>query len=326
MARTKIPWATYAWNPVTGCEPISPGCTNCYAKRMASRLKGRCGYPQDEPFRPGTIHTDKMDKPSSWKKPKRVFVCSMGDLFHEAVAFETILEVYNAIPDHHRALVLTKRPARAHEFYQWVYDTTVEYDALEFPFDECWGHIWLGVTVCTQEEADEKIPILLGTPSHHRFVSIEPMLGPVDLRTWFDPFRKLDGVYRKLIKQDMFNLDQVDSLRAKPEIDWVIVGGESGAKARPIHPGWAASIRDQCQSASVPFFFKQWGEWAPRYDPDHPIPEYKTAADILKALNGFQAPPYCKKGNHAAGHLLDGKEYREFPEELLLPGEEPTHA
>src|SRR3990170_4343202 len=161
MANTKIEWATKSWNPITGCTKVSAGCQNCYAKRMAKRLAGRYGYPKDNPFAV-TPHPERLQEPLSWKKPQRIFVCSMGDLFHEAVSFSfvrRVLDIVDSCPQH-TFLFLTKRPERM-EYYPR-------------------RNVWLGVSVENQETEDERIPLLLQPPAAKRFVSYEPALGPVD--------------------------------------------------------------------------------------------------------------------------------------------------
>ena len=170
MADTKIEWADKVWNPVTGCTPISEGCEHCYAERMAKRLAGRFGYPEDEPFRV-TYHEDKLTEPSSWKSPKRVFVCSMADLFHEDVSFDYLYRVFSVMGEcpQHTFMILTKRPERMKAFFDG-------HQILDYI-----PYVWLGVTCENQARADERIPILLQIPAAVRFVSLEPMLGPVDL-------------------------------------------------------------------------------------------------------------------------------------------------
>jgi len=238
MGNTKIEWTDRVWNPVTGCSPVSEGCRNCYAKRMAHRLRGRYGYPKDDPFRV-TFHPGRLDEPLKWKKDSKVFVCSMADLFHENVQFEWIGHVWDAIfnrsfPDriankpYHTFLILTKRPCRVLQFEKWL-----EKDNRNVWYD----NIWLGVSVENQQTADERIPVLLQIPAAKKFVSVEPMLGFVDFQ-W-----------------DIYT----DDIRP----DWVICGAETGPGARPMNPDWARSLRDQCRAAGVPFFFKQMSKKAP---------------------------------------------------------------
>ena len=163
MAKSKIPWTHSVWNPVTGCTPISEGCAHCYAKRMATRLKGRFGYPADDPFRV-TFHPDRLEDPLYWKKPRRIFVCSMGDLFHEDVEDDWIHSVLSVAIStyygYHTYIFLTKRPERMMQFKK--YFTSKRF--------------WIGVTAENQARADQRIPILLQIPAAVRFVSLEPLL------------------------------------------------------------------------------------------------------------------------------------------------------
>lgn len=221
---TKIEWCDETWNPITGCTPISEGCANCYARRMANRLRGRHGYPEDDPFRPGTVHDDKLDQPGKWRKARRVFVCSMGDLFHAQVSGKAINLVWSMVYNwnQHKFLFLTKRPDNLR---RW---TKRKSEGTFWPEDDIWPDwTWLGVTAENQARAEERIPILLDTPAAVRFVSLEPLLGPVDLTPWID------------------------------KLDWVIVGAETGPGARLMARDWARSIHNQCVAAGVPFFFKK---------------------------------------------------------------------
>ena len=214
MAATKIEWTDATWNPVTGCHKISPGCKHCYAERMSKRLHA-AGMPK---YRNGfavvTTHPDALDIPLRWRKPRAIFVNSMSDLFHDAVPDDFIRQVFAVMTQAHwhRYQVLTKRPERLLALNE----------TLLWP-----PQVWLGVSV----ESDRyvgRIDLLRQTDAAVKFLSLEPLLGPL-------PSLNLDG------------------------IDWVIVGGESGPGARPMAREWAADIRDQCLAAGVPFHFKQWG-------------------------------------------------------------------
>ncbi len=242
---TKIQWAEETWNPVVGCSKVSPGCNNCYAERMAKRL---CAMGQENYFpvvNPGGwtgkthLVESALSKPLHWKKPRTIFVCSMGDLFHESISFNDILEVMYIIHrcPQHTFLFLTKRPQRMHEFFT---------DWIPNPF---WIHIdnmqnvWLGVTAENQEQADKRIPILLQIPAAKRFVSIEPMLGPIDLKTeWIEDELQAFGGNGA----NYFN-----------SLGWVICGAESGPNRRDMSLCWVDSLKDQCVNAGVSFFFKQ---------------------------------------------------------------------
>ncbi len=221
MNKTKIEWTDATWNPVTGCTPVSEGCANCYAKRMATRLAGRCGYPKDEPFAV-TLHPDRLDQPLHWKKPRMIFVCSMGDLFHEDVPsclldipFDFVNQVFAiaAMCPQHTFQILTKRPERMLEYLTtWPNPREVEdrRDAVEIRMNsehelshqrywviDTWPlpNIWLGVTCENQAAADERIPLLLQCPAAVRFVSIEPMLEAVDVSPYVGPYSCLNCRY-----------------------------------------------------------------------------------------------------------------------------------
>jgi len=230
---------------------------------MAVRMKGRFGYHYEEPFRV-TFHPDRLDELRKWKKPCRVFVCSMGDLFHEDVVLEMLDMIWRCMARNkqHTFMVLTKRPERLLEWYQFIRATA--------------PNIWLGVTAENQDAANARIPILLQIPAAVRFVSCEPLLGPVD-------FSKIP--FSGFLKKDSTN----------KLIGWVICGGESGPKARPMHPDWARSLRDQCQAADVKFFFKGWGKFG------------HTSQDE----NGHWR--FDKLGKKVTGRLLDGREWNEWP-------------
>jgi len=253
MSYTKIEWTDKTWNPVTGCTPVSEGCANCYAARMAKRLRGRYGYPADDPFRV-TLHHGKLNEPAGWRKPSMVFVCSMGDLFHEDVPDEFIAQVWGRMGafNRHTFQVLTKRPQRmakwlndcgvSDENEDWIVHGPSDYSialARDWPLP----NVWLGTSV-ENEDALWRVGELIRTPAAKWFVNFEPLLGPVD------PEQELGGAD-----------ESRRYLNGWHGIDWIIAGGESGPGARPMHPDWARSLRDQCQAAGVSYFFKQWGEY-----------------------------------------------------------------
>ena len=212
-----IEWTDATWNPVTGCTKISPGCAYCYAEGITLRFK------RGGPYLPGkttiNLHYDRLSAPGKWKVPRRIFVNSMSDLFHEEVPFEFVREVFLSMMDYdqHIYQVLTKRPERMLEYLEWG-------KGPDWP-----DHVWAGVSVENQYWAKRRIPLLAQVPAKVRFLSVEPLLKAVELCT-----------YLKYLQ-------------------WVIVGGESGHRARPMKPEWATSIRDECLADEVPFFFKQWG-------------------------------------------------------------------
>jgi protein gp37 len=267
VSKTRIEWADSVWNPVTGCSPVSEGCENCYAKRMSKRLAGRYGYSKDEPFKV-TLHPDRLGQPLRWKKPRRIFVCSMGDLFHEDVPNEFIDYVFAVMgrSQQHTFILLTKRPERMREYlqagrYQQILNIAYRLKfrpeglgkGIDNPKDmRWWPNVWLGVTAENQQRADERIPILLQIPAAVRFVSVEPMLGVVDLVAALDAAIGIEG------KVEIPAVDGIDNW-----LHWVICGGETGPGARPTHPDWVRNLRYQCQASGVPFFFKSWGEWCP---------------------------------------------------------------
>lgn len=213
---TKIEWAEESWNPVTGCTPISEGCQNCYAKRMATRLKGRYGYPSDDPFRV-TFHPDKLDQLLKWRKPRMIFVCSMGDLFHEDVGLHEIFQVCKVMREakQHTFLLLTKRPRRMLELFG---------SGTPLP------NVWLGVTTENQQRADERIPILLQIPAAKHFISVEPMLGPIDELYEYFQWKQLDGVF---------------------------AGCETGPGRRSAKIQWFRDLKNQCVDNGIPFFLKR---------------------------------------------------------------------
>lgn len=213
MAQSNIEWTNSTWNPVTGCTKISPGCKHCYAERMAQRLQAM-GQPNYANGFTLTLHPNMLEKPLQWKKPQLIFVNSMSDLFHEDVPLEFIQQVFSVMRQAHwhNFQVLTKRSDRVKQINH----------AIEWP-----TNVWMGVSVENQKYT-YRIQDLQQTSARIKFLSLEPLLGPLEA----------------------LNLEQ---------IDWVIVGGESGPGARPIKREWVSSIRDQCVRGRVPFFFKQWG-------------------------------------------------------------------
>ena len=235
---TKIEWADKSWNPITGCTPVSAGCEHCYAKRLAEgRLRGRYGYSQLEPFRVA-IHPTRLKQPCHWRKPCRVFVCSMSDIFHEDVSSQYIDKILHTIwaCQKHTFIVLTKRPELIKEKFYTRFAKHIPRFMETFPAPL--PNLWLGVTVESPKYL-WRIDKLLEIQAAVRFVSFEPLLGPVDLTGLH-----LDRYSQSL--QPYFD-----------RLDWVIVGGETGPGARPMHPDWARQIRDDCVAANVPFFFKQ---------------------------------------------------------------------
>lgn len=316
MTRTTIEWTDETWNPVTGCTKVSRGCKNCYAETIANRKLPRGGFT-DRPFTTVRCHHERLDQPLRMRKPLRIFVNSMSDLFHEDVPFSFIDKVFAIaeLANTHKFQILTKRPARMRQYFH--------------ESRKCWWplpNVWLGVSVEDQATADERIPLLLQTPAAVRFVSYEPALGRIDLSEhlgmwWNQTMNCFEAVGHQ------FNRRGRDGI-AKPGLDWLIAGGESGPNARPAHPDWFRSIRDQCAAAGVAFFFKQWGEWAPRVDRDRDDPDWRAEYTLTErqphryrilnlaggyGFNGERVHMMARSGKRLAGRLLDGREHSEFP-------------
>jgi len=229
---SKIEWTDKTWNPITGCTPCSPGCMHCYAKTMAHRLQAM----GQEKYRNGfdiKFHEASLKEPYFWKTPKKVFVCSMSDLFHEAIEFEVIDRVMKTVVDcqQHTFQMLTKRPKRMKEYFHSRHDKDFEiYRDLE--------NLWIGTTV-ENHDSKGRIEILRSINLGYRFISFEPLLNDVG---------------------------ELDFGGVHCGMHWIIVGGETGVGARPMNPDWARSIRDQCREWNIPFFFK-------KIDGKQPIPE-----------------------------------------------------
>lgn len=318
MGDTKIDWSDKVWNPVSGCTPVSAGCKNCYAKRMAKRLKGM-GTPGYENEFEVTLHLERLNEPLKWKKPRRVFVCSMGDLFHKDVPFEFIEKVFSIIYDspHHTFMILTKRPERMKLFFENPGARPMAFlsTALSIPHN----NLYLGVSVEDQATADERIPLLLQTPAAKRFISYEPALGPI-------AFSETAG--NQVLNPECWGDCACDSLYGydpgcrrnggdgilERRIDQVIMGGETGPGARPLHPDWARSMRDQCAEAGVPFFFKSWGVWKAEVMAGTEVClAHLKPGQIVGAGDGrTNHTLYTRVGKKNTGHLIDGKEHREL--------------
>ncbi len=249
--RTKIAWTDATWSPVSGCTKVSAGCANCYISRTppfrkAHRRFERVGNSMTTGVQ---LHPDRLDQPLHWRKPRRIFVCSMSDLFHEEVPDQFIAQVFwtMVLAQRHTFQILTKRPDRLIELLR-----TWERRQICADFNDAVGwpvpNVWLGVSVENQYWADRRTPLLLQTPAAVRFLSLEPLLKPVKLWDFIQ------------------------------HVDWVIVGGESGPKHRPMDLDWVREIRAECRAAGTAFFYKQ--------------------------------PSGLRPGGEA---LLDGKEYRQWP-------------
>jgi protein gp37 len=301
---TKIEWCKNkdgsqgkTWNPVVGCTHAgSPGCDNCYAREMHNRRHKAYLASKKMPeqyawsFDIIQLIDERMCLPLHWRKPKTVFVNSVSDLFHPEVPNDFIYCVYDVMgmAKQHTFIVCTKRPER---IIPALYDSGYlgQGDYLPNVYHLC--------TVENQEWADKRIPELLRLKEYSSGwpvlgISVEPMLGPVDLDSYL-----------------IVGADRPGSNMRKG-LDWVICGGETGPKARPIHPDWARSLRDQCQEAGVPFFFKQWGE----YIHESQTPDNMTDYDPEYFYSKEWPPGFARVGKKAAGRLLDGREWNEMPE------------
>lgn len=376
--KSKIEWTDATWNPITGCTLVDEGCRHCYAAHLITSWPAIGNHPSRQGLArknaageskfTGEVRFNQqwLDQPLRWRKPRRIFVCAHGDLFHESVPDDWIDQVFAvmALSPQHTYQVLTKRPERAAKYLDGIGlglgrderaagiaiaaqditripDFHPAFDAFGDPEEpnatlRHWPlpNVWLGTSISDQASADLRIPHLLACPAAVRFVSAEPLLGPVDLTLddlvclpcpnsgdglRMDP---TTGVYECCARCDYTGIGN------EWGIDWVIVGGESGPHARPMHPDWARSLRDQCVAAGVPFFFKQWGEWELSLDRDRDDPDWRAnyTTDYVdrgksRWLNlaggqGFHGERFCvmrRVGKARAGRLLDGCEWNQLP-------------
>jgi protein gp37 len=345
-AKTKIEWTDATWNPVLGCTKVSPCCTHCYAVAVVHKLASNPNPKiQDANVGLTAYHANgkldwtgvvrlipgRLEIPLRKQAPTRYFVNSLSDLFHERLALEDVDRVFAvmalcaAYDRGHVFQVLTKRPdrmaryvgdpstpnrvracARAFVLERGPFGRTNQrYPVVGWPLP----NVWLGTSVENQAAADERIPQLVQAPAAVRFLSCEPLLGPVDL------------------VQAVNKLDWLSPASLRPGgIDWVIVGGESGPSARPMHPDWALALRDQCRSAGVAYLFKQWGNWLPYQMPD--CRPAGTERDRLPESDGgnyrqVDGEWLVNVGKKAAGRRLAGRTWDEFP---AVAEREPVHA
>lgn len=303
---TKIEWCDHTFNPWEGCQKVGQGCDHCYAENRNARFNGGSAVN----YGPGAPR--RRTSASNWKKPiawnanheaffahhgrrQRVFCASLADVFDNAVDpkwREDLFKLIEATPNLDW-LLLTKRIGNVANM-------------LPFDFDKHYPHVWIGATIVNQEEAVRDIPKLLAVPAEVRFLSMEPLLGPVSFEGMFaNPNNPADGT------------------NMLEKLDWVIVGGESGPGARPMNPHWVRSLRDQCVATEVPFLFKQWGEWALH----SPTPGFDEGGAIRKGLlqymrsDGREFDGHFRRGDVAvrkvgkkvAGRLLDGRFWDEVP-------------
>jgi protein gp37 len=340
--KSNIEWTEQTWNPIVGCSIISPGCTNCYAMKMAARIEAMGNQPRyagtTRQVNGNAIWTGKLAlapdsavlAPLRRKKPTVYFVNSMGDLFHEDCPDEWIDRVFAvmALCPQHTFQILTKRATRMRKYMRSpdrsqiigdemlrLADIPSGFECVRWPF----ANVWLGVSTERQQEAKERIPELLSTPAAVRFISAEPLLGPIDLTSLVFP----DGEYIFDATSGQSGWRDGETWEPSgcgPKLDWVIVGGESGSGARPMHPDWARSLRDQCEDSGVAFFFKQFGNWKP----DEPKGSALRGGNIAwpdGTIGSGRAEDHggpgvimFNVGKKSAGRLLDGVEYNGMPE------------
>lgn len=322
---SKIEWTDATWNVVIGCDKVSPGCDHCYAIRTAHRMQANPNpaiaevYAGTEADGEWTGKVNLIEKrlglPLSWSRPRRIFVNAQSDLFHADVPNEFIARVWAvmATAGQHTFQILTKRPGRMRSLLSnEVFECEVDAFARELGFEGYFGlplpNVWLGVSVEDQKRADLRIPQLLATPAAVRFLSCEPLLGPVDL-------------------VQSINQEPLAAYHFEPGgIDWVIVGGESGPGARPMHPDWVRQLRETCTRSEVAFHFKQWGEWAPVGTAENPSEGNGRRLKYERRCltpDGGEAGPWQhgrfveRVGKKAAGRELDGRTWDEFPQAVI---------
>ena len=331
--KSLIEWTDATWNPITGCTLVDDGCRHCYAAHLITSWPAIGNHPSrkglarknaaGESKFTGEVRFNEgwLDQPLHWKKPRRIFVCAHGDLFHPNVPDEWIDKVFAvmALAPQHTFQVLTKRPERAREYLRaleckggyrpyisrpgWQANDPRDRDrVILLPEGQSWPlpNVWLGTSVSDQASADLRIPQLLACPAGVRFISAEPLLGPVDLTEIAAPRPDL----RASVMLDALN--GTGGIVGTPggKINWVIVGGESGPHARPMNPQWARDIRDQCIAASVAFLFNQNCEWVS-------VSEVAGPGEHFKFPDGRTVR---RTGKKLAGRTLDGLEWSQFPE------------
>lgn len=350
---TKIEWCDHTFNPWEGCQKVSPGCDHCYAETRNARFAGG----QAINWGPGAPR--RRTSAANWNQPKRwnaqadafmaqhgrrqrVFCASLADVFDNAVPVQWRMDLFELIADTPNLdwLILTKRIGNVMPMCSG--------DSLMFKM--IGSRVWLGATIVNQAEADRDIPKLLEVPARVRFLSMEPLLGPVDLGAWIEPWNECGNCgasfdfeagrpdecpecgkkgcmctgFGSVLRNDFDDADGRIEVPELPGIDWVIVGGESGRNARPMHPDWARSLRDQCEAADVPFLFKQWGEWVDADNGPEDDAAYEGRPDCWAHIEGghhegamgvdfLNTYPMYRVGKKAAGRLLDGRTWDGFP-------------
>ena len=337
---SKIEWTDHTFNPWTGCTKVSPGCDGCYAEAWSKRAGPKVGK-----WGPGMPRV--RTTPANWSLPlrwnaqadafmaqhgrrQRVFCASLADVFDNEVPELwrwNLFRLIHATPNLDW-LLLTKRIGNAADMLEEAAAAALcDFEGRHRWSAVPWSHVWIGATVVNQLEADRDIPKLLATPAARRFLSMEPLLGPVDLTAV--RLTVSAGYFGDCL--EWHHRPHSERYTRWPGIDWVIVGGESGPRARPMHPDWARRLRDQCQAAGVPFLFKQWGEWV--HDLQQPDPtgdslytedmsrlrfshtamgrDGRTSHDAEQV--GSHSVRVHKVGKKAAGRLLDGRTWNEVP-------------
>lgn len=361
--QTKIEWADATWNIVTGCRIVSPGCTNCYAMRLAgTRLRnipsriGLTTASKAGPVWTGEVRFNRewLDQPLRWKRPRMIFVAAHGDLFADGVTDDQLDQIFAvmALSPQHIFQVLTKRPER---MFDYLLEMERGFNHDHRDFARRWGvaaaevtgspcaagaiedielplpNVWFGVSVEDQRRADERIPTLLATPAAIRWISAEPLLSAIDIKPYLFIYTHEDetalstapeGEMPVLPWRDPASTPAADI--CTPRLDWVVAGGESGPNARPMHPDWARSLRDQCSEAEVPFLFKQWGNWQIASEGNGHLNHNMAHNDAFwididgtrhKPSSTGLMRPYAmhRVAKAVAGRLLDGVEHNGFP-------------
>ncbi|ANC52458.1 hypothetical protein A4249_01415 [Brevundimonas sp. GW460-12-10-14-LB2] len=332
---THIEWTDATWNIVTGCSVVSPGCTNCYAMKLAgTRLRdhpSRKGLTTDTKAGPvwnGQVrfNADWLTQPLRWSKPRKIFVAAHGDLFHDSVTDDQLDQIFAvmALCPQHVFQILTKRPERMLAYFVRLAESQEALDHMSFlvpqvledaaaridgashgvSFDDTpWPlpNVWLGVSAEDQTRAAERVPTLLRVPAAVHWISAEPLLAPLNLAAIDDQKQdiKIDALHGKWTAYFPATETERGSGPTDSRIDWVVVGGESGQGSRPMHPNWARDIRDDCAAAGTPFLFKQWGDWTPGENAQNTLGRTVETADWFNDQWHFETlTPASAEGMH----------------------------